>query len=370
MGRFKIGMIVSGFPRRSETFALQELLALEKQGLLARIFSTKPGDGAPPHPDCLPFLERVEPLPAGSPAAQAEVVVKRLKDEGVSGIHGYFAHIPAEVAALAAKEMGVPYGFSTHALDARKVSAKALRERAKKAACIIACNHDVARDLTLIGGRVTLMPHGVDTHRFRPSPLPVGNPVRLLSVGRFVEKKGFHVLIQALKRLSFPFQLKIIGEGLEQERLERDIRDANLSDCVELCGGMTHAELPNAYKQAHIVVVPSIVDHRGDRDGLPNVVLEAMASGRPVIAGDVGAMGSAVVHRETGLLLPSGDAKALADALELLAKNPGLRKKLSRNARERIERDFELGRCTERLSRFIISAYSGETRNFNHAMIC
>ncbi|MFQ5588406.1 MAG: glycosyltransferase [Nitrospiria bacterium] len=370
MGQFKIGMIVSGFPRRSETFALQELLALEKQGLLARVFATKAGDGAPPHPDCQPLLERVEHLPPGSPAEQARVVIKRLKDDDIFGIHGYFAHIPAEVASLAARALGVPYGFSTHALDARKVSAAVLKERVQNAACIIACNHDVARDLSLFGGEVTLMPHGVDIGRFHPAPLPAGKPIRLLSVGRLVEKKGFNVLIQALRRVSSPFHLKIIGEGVERERLTREIQDANLSDCVTLCGGMTHAGLPAEYEKAHIVVVPSIVDHNGDRDGLPNVVLEAMASGRPVIACDVGAISSAVVHRETGLLLPPGDPGALSDALELLSKNPALCRRLGRNARKRIERDFELDHCTARLSRFLISAYSGWHSNLNHAMIC
>ncbi len=358
MRECKIAMIVSGFPRRSETFALQELLALDAQGLLAGIFATKPGDGSLIHPDCRNILRRVVHLPAGSPAQQAEFVIEGLKGQVVSGVHGYFAHTPAEVASLVAERLGVPYGFSTHALDARKVPASQLAERAQKSSCVIACNHDVARDLSDKGAVVTLLPHGVDTKRFSPSPLILSGPIRLLAVGRLVEKKGFDVLIKAVRRLSFPFHLKIIGEGPERERLTQDIAAANLSDDIELCGGMTHAELPNEYQNAHIVVVPSIVNRAGDRDGLPNVVLEAMASGRPVIASDVGAIKGTVVDDETGLLVPQGDSTALAFAIESLAGTPGLCEKLGRGARQRIERDFELGVCTERFCRFLKFVYA------------
>ncbi len=357
MNQCKIVMIVSGFPRRSETFALQELLALQKKGLLLRIFATKPGDGLPLHPDAQSFLEQVEYLPPGSPAQQAERVVQRLEGQAVSGIHGYFAHTPAEVAARVAKKLDRPYGFSTHALDARKVPTEILAKRAKQAACIIACNDDVAEDLRKVGGQVTLMPHGVDLERFRPGPLPLSETIPLLAVGRLVEKKGFHVLIQALGQVSFPFHLRIIGEGPERKRLEKEIQTASLSDHIELLGGMTHAQLPNEYKQARIVVVPSIVNRVGDRDGLPNVVLESMASGRSVIATDVGAIQSAVVHKKTGLLLPPGNPNPLADALESLVKNPAFCERLGQNARDRVERDFELSACTDRLSQFLNSVY-------------
>jgi len=361
MNPCKIAMIVSGFPRRSETFALQELLALQKKGLLLQIFATKPGDGLPLHPDAQPLLDQVEYLPPGSPAQQAERVVQRLEGQAVSGIHGYFAHTPAEVAAHVAKKLDRPYGFSTHALDARKVPAAILAERAKNTACMIACNDDVAEDLKKIGGLVTLMPHGVDLERFSPSPLPACETLSLLSVGRLVEKKGFHLLIRALSRVSFPFHLRIIGEGPERERLEKDIEAHALSDRIALCGGMSHAELPEAYKNAQIVVVPSIVNRAGDRDGLPNVVLEAMASGRPVIAHNVGAIKSAIVSGETGVLLDAGNENALVNVLESLAKDPRLCERLGGNARQRVERDFELGLCTDRFTEFLKAVYTQET---------
>jgi len=358
MSECKIVIIMSGFPRRSETFALNELLALDAQGLLAGIFAAKQGDGSSLHPDSQKILDRVKYLPPGTPTEQAAFVVECLKDQALTGIHGYFAHTPAEVALLAAKQLGVPYGFSTHALDARKVPSHQLAERVLNAACVIACNHDVARELSDKGGTVTLIPHGVDTKRFSASPLVLSEPVHLLAVGRLVEKKGFDVLIKAVGQLPFPFHLKIIGEGPERERLTQDIASANLSAHIELCSGMTHAELPSEYQNAHLVVVPSIVNRAGDRDGLPNVVLEAMASGRPVIASDVGAIKTAVVGGETGVLVPQGDAAALAIAIKSLLERPELCENMGRGARQRIEDDFELGYCTERLCRFLKVTYS------------
>ena len=106
------------------------------------------------------------------------------------------------------------------------------------------------------------------------------------------------------------------------------------------------------------MVVPSIQDQSGDRDGLPNVVLEAMASGRPVVASRISAIGCAITHGETGLLVSPGDSLALASALEQVAAQPRLRERLSHNGRERVERDYEVGRCTERLYHLMRNVYA------------
>ena len=357
MSARRIVMVMSGFPRRSETFALGELLALESRGALAAIFATKPGDGESLQPGCERLTKHVRFLPEGSPATQAAFIVESLKGERVGGIHGYFAHTPAEVARHAAASLKVPYGFSTHARDARKVAPDELAKRAHAAACVVACNGDVARDILRSGAPVHLLPHGVDLERFRPQPQPVTGPMRLLAVGRLVEKKGFHILLAALTRLKFPFRLSITGEGPERERLANMIATNGLADRVTLEGSLTHAELPAAYERAHVVVVPSIQDRSGDRDGLPNVVLEALASGRPVIASDISAIKSAVRHGETGLLVPPGDPVVLAHALEQLNPQPALREKLGRKGRARVERDYEVGRCTQRFYQLMESVY-------------
>jgi glycosyltransferase involved in cell wall biosynthesis len=351
-------MLMSGFPRRSETFALNELLALDRAGCLEAVFATKPGDPGPPHPGAERLMQKVRYLAPGSAAEQAAEVVEQIGDAPVSAVHGYFAHVPTEVAAKAARRLGVPYGFSVHAVDARKVTRSDLADRARDAACVIACNPDVAGDLRRAGAPVHLIPHGVDLERFTPTPPPNGEVLSLLAVGRLVPKKGFPVLIDAASRLLAPFFLRIVGDGPDREALERQIAAAGLEDRVRLVGPRTHDDLPAEYASADIVVVPSVMDAAGDRDGLPNVVLEAMSSGRPVIASDVGAVSSAVVDRRTGVLVPPGDAGALAGALEYLVDQPECRERLGREARARVERDFELHSCTTRLRHFLETVYA------------
>jgi glycosyltransferase involved in cell wall biosynthesis len=238
------------------------------------------------------------------------------------------------------------------------VGAGGLAERARDAACVIACNPDVAGELRRAGAAVDLIPHGVDLERFPPSPEPAAPPLRLLAVGRLVEKKGFAVLIDAVARLRAPWRLRIVGDGAGRAELERRIALAGLADRVELAGSRTHEDLPAEFAAANVVVVPSVADVTGDRDGLPNVVLEAMSSGRAVVASEIGAVPSAVAAERTGLLVPPGDAGALATALERMAGQPGLRRRLGRAARGRVEAEFELHACTGRLHRFLESVYA------------
>ncbi|HKW76250.1 MAG TPA: glycosyltransferase [Terriglobales bacterium] len=351
-------MVLSGFPRRSETFAVNEVLALEERGVLAGIFATKQGEIELVQPAAKRLLPRVQLLPEGSPHEQAEFLAKRVRGENVKGIHGYFAHTPAEVAAHAATLLHKPYGFSVHAKDARKLSAELLASRARDAACVIACNPDVAGEIQGSGAKVHLIPHGVDLERFKSTPLPAGEPFRLVAVGRLVEKKGFHILLAAVARLSHPFLLRIIGDGPERSRLASLIEDLGIADRVSLCGAKTHEELPDEYAAAHVLVAPSLKDREGDRDGLPNVVLEAMASGRAVVGTDAGALSSALIPEQTGVVVPQGDAISLAQALESLASQPELLGALGCGARKFVSARYEVGQCTERFCRVIREAYA------------
>jgi glycosyltransferase involved in cell wall biosynthesis len=353
-----IAVVVSGFPRLSETFAVNELLALAERDALAAIFATKPGDGTRPQVRSERLSQLLTVLPTGTADRQAAVVADALKDRNVKAVHGYFAHQPAEVAWRAAERLRLPSGFSVHAKDARKISSNELGIRAKRAACVVACNSDVASTIQETGARVHLMPHGVDLDQFKTSPPPAGRVFQILAVGRLVEKKGFHFLIEAVSRLKFPFQLRIIGEGPEQERLAQMISIYRLGQRVTLCGPKTHDQLPQEYARAHVVAVPSIVDNAGDRDGLPNVVLEAMASGRALVASNAGAIATAVRDNETGLLLPAGDPQSLALALTRLAQDLSLRERLAIAAREHVEEHYEVKSCSKRFCQLLQEVYA------------
>jgi glycosyltransferase involved in cell wall biosynthesis len=350
----RIAVVVSGWPRVSETFAANELLALQSAGMLAGVFATKPGDASLKQPQC-DAIGAVPVLSMGDARAQGTALAERLASSNVTAVHGYFAHQPAAVAQVAANILGVRFGFSVHALDARKVEPSALRERALAAACVIACNRDVADVLRSVGAEPSLTPHGVDLARFVPR-IPTDAAPELIAVGR-LEKKGFSVLLDALARMRTPACLRIVGDGPLRGDLEALINRLGLDDRVDLFGRVTHDELPGLIAASQVVVVPSVVDSAGDRDGLPNVVLEAMASGRPIVASDVAAISTAVEHGRTGLLVPPSNPAALAGALDALAANQGVREAFGVAGRTRAEQLFDLRKCSQHFCSLLERAY-------------
>jgi glycosyltransferase involved in cell wall biosynthesis len=356
----RLVVVTSGFPRVSETFALNELVALQQSGMLAAVFATKPGDWSVLQPQVDRLRPSVRLLPEGDAEDQATALVHALGSTPVSGVHGYFAHQPAAVAAAAAARLGVPYGFSTHALDVRKIRPAQLAERAGAARGVLTCNTETAAELRAAGVVPRLVPHGVDVARFAGAPprAPRGDRLRVLAVGRLVEKKGFPVLLRALARLDGGAGLRIVGTGPQEARLRRDIDALGLGSVVELVGPRTHRNLPAEYAAADVVAVPSVVDGGGDRDGLPNVVLEAMACGRAVVASDVAAVSDAVLPERTGLLVPPGDAAALAEALRRLGDDGELRRALGESARRRAVACYDLIRCTRALCRELEALYA------------
>lgn len=330
--------------------------------MLAAVFATKRGDVGERHPAVATLDNHVHHLNTGTAEQQAAEVVGALGGLGVAresidGVHGYFAHRPAAVARAVATSLGVPFGFSAHAKDPSKVDPAELADRARAAACIIACNSQVARQLRAVGADPTLVPHGVDLAAFSPRPRLAEGRVELLAVGRLVAKKGFDVLIDAVHLLDFDWRLRIVGNGPLLRPLQQAARDTGVEGRIEFLGTRTHAELPSLYHVTDIVAVPSVIDADGDRDGLPNVVLEAMACGLAIVGSDVAAIPTAVEHRVTGLLVEPGDAHGLANALNELAKDADLRAGLGANARSRAECNFGLAACTHRFMSILEAAY-------------
>lgn len=353
----KVVVVLSGWPRISEVFALNELTALHEAGLLAAVLALKNGESGRQHPAAERIGRLVEFVPPGDVVSQGAFVAERAADTGAAAVHGYFAHEPAAVAAEAARRTGLPFGFSVHALDARKVARSELADRVRRAALVVSCNADASGEVAAAGGRAALVRHGVDLAAFPAGEPPDSEPVSLLAVGRCVEKKGFDVLLRALTRVNRPLRLTLVGDGLLRDRLAELAAELGLADRVYFTGRLTHQTLPAAYAAADIVVVPSVVDSAGDRDGLPNVVLEAMASRRPVVASDVAAIPTAVLDGVTGVLVEPGSPGALAAAIRALIDAPQRRRALGSAGRRRVEDEFELHRCTRHFLATLRRAY-------------
>ncbi len=356
----RVAVVVSGWPRLSETFALNELLALRDRGLLAAIYATKQAEGAARQPANRTLEELVTVLPPGAPAVQGRALADHAARGGLglTGVHGYFAHAPAEVARESARILDVPFGFSSHALDARKVEPDELLDRGRAARTVVACNPEVAATLSRAGLDPVLVPHGVDTDRFQPGPNPRRHEgMRLLAVGRLVEKKGFPVLLAALARLDPSVRLTLVGDGPLRDDLCDLVGRLGLDGRVTFLGSVDHDVLPDIYREADVVVVPSIVDSRGDRDGLPNVVLEAMATGCAIVASAVAAIPTAIESGVGGLLVPPGDDAALAVAIDSLAGETALRRRLGDCARAVALESFALQGCAAQFCGLIARAY-------------
>jgi glycosyltransferase involved in cell wall biosynthesis len=391
-----IGYVVSTWPRLSQTFVLNEILALENRGLPLRIFSTKDPGHEPVHTKVakvrapvayLSFRRRVRSVLLANvrmalrrPGAYARTllralgyrrpdVLRRFFQAGyladllhrnpVTQLHAHFATGPTLVAMLAHELVGIPYSFSAHARDIYvDTPPELLRAEMEGARAVITCGEYSRRYLASrspdLSGKLRCIEHGLDLAEFTfrwPRASDPGPPL-ILAVGRLVEKKGFGDLILAadlLRRRGQSFRVQIIGDGPLRQALERGVAERGLQDCVTLLGAQPHDMVRAAYQRAVIFVLPCVVAGDGDRDGLPNVLLEAMASGLPVVSTSIVGIPDLIDSECDGLLIPPSDPGALASALERLLVDPQLRDRLARAARGKIEERFSIHRSADRL---------------------
>jgi glycosyltransferase involved in cell wall biosynthesis len=161
-------------------------------------------------------------------------------------------------------------------------------------------------------------------------------------VGRLVARKGVPTLLAAARRLAptLGLRVSVIGEGPERPALEAQVARDGLQDVVKLRGRVPSAELVRAYQESGVLVLPAVVDARGDTEGLGVVLLEAMSCGTPVVASDIGGITDIVTQEETGLLVPPGDPAALASAIRRLATDAALWRRLAEAGRRRFREDF------------------------------
>ena len=278
-----------------------------------------------------------------------------LKSGRIEHLHAHFCHTATTVAMLASRLSGIPFSFTAHAKDIyrRDMNPGDLLSRKLRAAKFaVTCTKANSEYLgKLANTELHTIYHGLDLTLFAPAERTVATgPPLILAVGRFVEKKGFIYLVEACRRLKdegMNFRCQIIGGFAEHaERIQELIDRLDLKDTVSLHHAVTQEELKKIYETASLFVLPCVITDDGDRDGIPNVMVEALAMGLPVVSTSVSGIPELIRDRKTGLLVPPKDPQALAKAIRELIENPALGSQLAQNGRELVLREFDAKRNT------------------------
>ena len=382
-----VGYVVSTWPRLSQTFVLTEVVALERTGVPLRIFSVKDPGGEPVHAKVAQVRASVTYLSfrrwkrialanlqfaAHRPVRYARMLMQALaygrkgvlrhffqagylaellRRDPVDHLHAHFATAPTLVTMFASALTDIRYTFTAHARDIYVDTQHGLLrrqiERASAVVTVSRYNQQYLRTQIspLSGDKVHCIYNGLDLVDFDfrwPRSGASGLPV-ILSVARLIRKKGLEDLIQAaalLKLKGRAFRLEIIGSGPLRGDLERLVAELSLGDCVAFLGSQPQQSVSSAYQRASIFALPCVVAEDGDRDGIPTVVLESMASGVPVVSTPVSGIPELIDDSCDGLLVPPNNPVRLADALDRLLVDAPLRDRLARAARDKIESHF------------------------------
>jgi glycosyltransferase involved in cell wall biosynthesis len=391
----RVAFVLKGYPRLSETFIAQEILALERRGLEILIVSLRhPTDRAihPIHRQIraallyLPeYLHRElariwrgwlqsRRLPGYSAAlatwlsdlkrdptpnrirrfGQALVLAAELPHD-ICHIHAHFLHTPASVARYTALLTGLGWTASAHARDIWTLPEWEKRTKLAEAEWIVTCTEIACSHLAGLISRpdaVWLCYHGLDLERFERPPQLANwrdgsdprQPVVILSVGRAVAKKGYGDLLEALALLPADLEWRFvhIGGGAFAAALKLQAKRLRLSDRIEWRGAMAQPDVLAAYREAALFVLASKVARDGDRDGLPNVLIEAQSQRLACISTDVSAIPELIEQDVTGLLVPPGDPIALAETLERLIRDPDERARLGAAGEHHVRRHFSM----------------------------
>jgi glycosyltransferase involved in cell wall biosynthesis len=422
-----IGYLIRSYPRLSQTFILNEILALEEAGVALQLFPiTNPREAvvqaqaaevrapidyletatqrgrlaaladharaalAAPlrYLRTLLYLLRHTELDEGYTAAsrwecfaQALYLARALqraaqRGQPIAHLHAHFAHDPTLIALLVQKLTGRSYSFTAHARDLFQIPQAVLTERIAHASAVITCSganldylYESARPVD--HRKIRLIHHGVDLRGFLPvnqnqelrtqnlqeangSQFAVlGSPPLILSVGRLVEKKGFPDLLLAcarLKQRGTRFRLAIYGEGPLHDELLALVAKYDLHDEVTLPGAIAQRDLIPVFQRAAVFALAPFVTEDGDRDGVPNVLVEAMACGLPVVSTAISGIPELVTHDQNGMLVAPRDPEALADALAALLDDEARRSELGAAARRTVVEGFDLRAAARELA--------------------
>jgi len=400
----RIAYIASQYPRLSETFVHREVAGLRNRGwdiVTASLYAPEdPVEGEPaadrvvypqPRIACLPAWigallrvpgrtartlfratgDALAPGEALSLVGRAKLPAQALagstvghwfRQHEIKHVHCHFAHAPASVGMYAAMHAGISFSFTGHANDL--FQRRALLKKKLQRAAFVACISDwhqqfyqsIAPDVT---PRCRIVRCGVDLDQWaKRGKAREGNHVlHLITVARLMPKKGIDTLLRAAAQFAAqyyqPWRLDIYGDGPESERLQKLTQQLGLTEQVAFHGAVANERVRERLGEADLFVLPCRSAPGGDQDGIPVVLMEAMALGVPVIAGDVTALRELVAHERTGILTPPDEIEALNREMLALADDPDRRRRLAEEGRATVEQEFDLTKNLNRLEQAI-----------------
>jgi len=390
-----LGMILKGYPRISETFISNEILLLEKLGFNLHLFSMRQPRENFTHINVKKIRAQVDYLPEtlikplprllyhnlilaakrpGIYAAALKTAIRRflrtrksatlkhllqagylahrfLPASGVTHLHAHFAHSPTSVAMFTGQLTGLPFSFTAHAKDIYTSDPRQLREKIELSRFVVTCTEYNRRHLLEISdGQKTSIQriyHGIDVDLFsgnRAERTPPGQPYRILTIARLTAKKGLPTVLRALKLLTdrgLSINHVLIGDGDDRDRILALVSALGLTSVSRWLGTQPHHEVLEHYRNADLFVLGCEVASNGDRDGIPNVLLESMAMRVPVVATAISAIPELVENGITGLLVPPRQPDRLAEAMQRMLTDQELRNRVIPAARQTVAKGFD-----------------------------
>ena len=282
-------------------------------------------------------------------------LARLLKLHNCRHLHVHFAHVPAQIAMYASALTGIPFTIMAHANDIFE-RGLLLRQKAERAVCMLTISEYNRRYLEILGipkdhlGVVRCSPSFWTKSNVNTTITK--NGFRIGTLGRLVEKKGFDILIRAiasLKKSGHAIELLIAGDGPRRRELERLVQTLGIADITRFEGSLPHYQVADWMQQFDAFVLACKTDKNGDMDGIPLVLMEAMAQSVPVISTRLSGIPELVMHEETGLLAEPSDSEDLARQIRRLIETPALRAKLTARAREHLAQEFGQQKNLDRL---------------------
>jgi colanic acid/amylovoran biosynthesis glycosyltransferase len=398
--RLRVAYVMSRFPKLSETFVLGEILAVEEKGVEVELFPLLRERTEVMHPEAAALSERARFQPflslpilrsqlhflrraprryagtlwallrgtwgsanyfVGALGIFPKVVhdARLMEGDGIAHVHCHFSNHPAVAGFVINRLTGIPYSFTAHGFDLH-VDRHMLCEKVGGAAFVVAVS-DYNRRLILeecgerAGARVAVVHCGVDTDFFRPRETAAPErPFSILCVGTLHEVKGQGYLVEACRLLAesgADVACTLVGDGPDRAALTEQIAASGLEERVTIVGRRTRGEVAELLSRANVLVSPSVPTAEGKREGIPVVLMEAMASGVPVVASGISGIPELVEDETSGLLVPPRDPSALASALRRLHDDQALRERLARAGREKVDREFDVRKNADELVR-------------------